>query len=51
MAYTKVVVQTADFDAGKEAAALLAGDTSDGALVTFTGLVRGGGITAMELEH
>ena len=51
MAYTKVVVQTADFDAGKESAALLAGDTADGALVTFTGLVRGGGITAMELEH
>ena len=51
MAYTKVVVQTADFDAGKEAAALLAGDIADGALVTFTGLVRGGGITAMELEH
>ena len=51
MAYTKVVVQTADFDAGKESAALLAGDIADGALVTFTGLVRGGGITAMELEH
>lgn len=51
MAYTKVVVQTADFDAGKESAALLAGDIVDGALVTFTGLVRGGGITAMELEH
>ena len=37
MAYTKVVVQTADFDAGKESAALLAGDIADGALVTFTG--------------
>ena len=39
MAYTKVVVQTSDFDAGQESAALLAGDTADGALVTFTGLV------------
>lgn len=51
MAYTKVVVQAEDFDTAAESAALLAGDTVNGALVSFTGLVRGGDVKAMELEH
>lgn len=51
MPYTKVVVQTADFDVAAESKALLAGDTDDGALVSFIGLVRGGSVCAMELEH
>ena len=43
-----VRVQTEDFDLGAEAAALEAGA---GAVVTFTGVVRGGDVTAMTLEH
>lgn len=43
-----VRVQTGDFDLGVEAAALEAGA---GAVVTFTGIVRGGDVTAMTLEH
>jgi molybdopterin synthase catalytic subunit len=45
-------VQRADFDLGAELAALRAGRTDIGALVSFTGLVRdAGGLRAMELEH
>lgn len=45
-------VQRGDFDLGAELAALRAGRTNVGALVSFTGLVRDtGGLTAMELEH
>ena len=51
MPYTRIAVQTADFDAAAEAKRLLAGDSVNGALVTFTGLVRGGEVLAMELEH
>ncbi len=44
-----------DFDIGAEVKALTAGRTDIGAVVTFTGTVRGEGsgrpITAMELEH
>ena len=47
-----VRVQTEDFDLGAEAAVLEAGA---GAVVTFTGVVRGGpdgdDVTAMALEH
>jgi molybdopterin synthase catalytic subunit len=53
-----VRVQEADFDIGAEVAALAAAGsggeagTDPGAVVTFTGLVRGdGGLTALELEH
>ncbi|MXU66786.1 molybdenum cofactor biosynthesis protein MoaE [Oceanomicrobium pacificus] len=50
-----VRVQEADFDLGTEVARLTSGNTSIGALVTFTGLVRdlGGAdaISALELEH
>ena len=50
-----VRVQTADFDIGQEIAALTAGRTDIGALVTFTGLVRGEArgkqLAAMALEH
>ncbi len=41
-------VQAEAFDAAAEAAALVAGRTDLGALVTFTGLVRD---TALRLEH
>ena len=47
-----VRVQREDFDLGAELAALRAGRTDMGALVSFSGLVRdGGGLAAMELEH
>jgi len=50
-----VRVQREDFDIGAEIAALSAGRSDIGAVVSFTGLVRGGGgdgpISAMELEH
>ncbi|MEX2519950.1 MAG: molybdenum cofactor biosynthesis protein MoaE [Paracoccaceae bacterium] len=41
-------VQEADFDLGAEAEALQLGA---GAVVTFTGVVRGEGVSAMTLEH
>lgn len=50
-----VRVQEADFDIAAEMRALTAGRTDIGAVVTFTGLVRGGaeggGISEMTLEH
>jgi molybdopterin synthase catalytic subunit len=48
-----VRVQRADFDLGAELAALRAGRTDIGALVSFTGLVRDrdGNLTGFELEH
>lgn len=50
-----VRVQAADFDIGAEVRALSAGRTDIGAVVTFTGTVRGGdgdaAITEMMLEH
>ena len=50
-----VRVQRADFDLGAEVRALTAGRTDIGAVVTFTGTVRGrsaaGEISAMTLEH
>lgn len=44
-------VQAEDFDIAAETAALTAGRDDIGAVVTFTGLVRGGDIAAMTLEH
>jgi molybdopterin synthase catalytic subunit len=48
-----VRVQREDFDLGAELAALRAGRTDIGALVSFTGLVRDrdGSLTGFELEH
>ncbi len=49
-----VRVQREDFDTGVEIKRLTAGRTDIGAIVTFTGTVRGGGETAiatMTLEH
>lgn len=50
-----VRVQTADFDAGDEIAALRAGDARVGAVASFIGTVRdvndGRGVTTMTLEH
>ena len=50
-----VRVQLEDFDAGTEVRRMTAGRTDIGAVVTFTGLVRGEAkaqpITAMTLEH
>ncbi len=50
-----VRVQIEDFDIGREVAALTSGSTDIGAVVTFTGVVRGtaGGapIASMTLEH
>ena len=50
-----VRVQREDFDLGAEVKALTAGRDDIGALVTFSGLVRGTAkgqpITSMELEH
>jgi molybdopterin synthase catalytic subunit len=48
----RVVVQEAAFDLGEEARAFAAGASGAGAVVTFTGVVRGdGGMAAMEIEH
>lgn len=46
-----VAVQEADFDVGVEIAALSANDDGAGAVASFVGLVRGGDITDMTLEH
>ncbi len=50
-----VRVQTADFDVGAELTAFTAGRTDIGAVVTFTGLVRGEAngreLRCMTLEH
>jgi molybdopterin synthase catalytic subunit len=46
-----VRVQTVDFDVAAEIAALTSGRDDIGAVVTFSGLVRGGDIRAMTLEH
>ena len=50
-----VRVQSADFDVGQEIAALTAGRSDIGAVVTFTGLVRGEAngkqLGSMTLEH
>lgn len=47
-----VSVQSADFDAGAEIAALSAGDDGAGAVTSFVGLVRHDGeVGAMTLEH
>jgi molybdopterin synthase catalytic subunit len=50
-----VRVQREDFDVGDEVRRLTAGRTDTGAIVTFTGTVRGdsagGGISDMTLEH
>lgn len=49
-----VRVQKDDFDLGEETRKLTVGRTDVGAIVTFTGAVRGGGekqITSMTLEH
>lgn len=48
----RIAVQEAGFDLGDEARAFAAGVTGAGAVVTFTGVVRGdGGMAAMEIEH
>ena len=46
-----VRIQTEDFDAAAELAALTTGRDDIGAVVTFTGLVRGGDIASLTLEH
>ena len=49
-----VRVQREDFDVGAEVERLTAGRTDIGAIVTFTGTVRGGasnGVATMTLEH
>ena len=46
-----VRVQEEDFDPTTELDALSAGRDDIGALVSFTGLVRGGDVSEMELEH
>lgn len=47
----EISVQEADFDVGAEIAALSADDTDAGAVASFVGLVRGGDVAAMTLEH
>ncbi len=52
---TTILLQREDFDAASESAKLARGRTDVGAVVTFTGICRGGdaegGIAAMTLEH
>ena len=51
----RVAIQTADFDLGREVAALRAQDLGVGAVASFVGTMRnnndGAGVSAMELEH
>lgn len=48
----RIVVQEAAFDLGYEARAFATAAAGAGAVVTFTGVVRGdGGMAAMEIEH
>jgi molybdopterin synthase catalytic subunit len=48
----KIAVQEAAFDPGAELNSFSAGHAEMGAIVTFSGLVRGdGGLSAMEIEH
>jgi molybdopterin synthase catalytic subunit len=46
-----VRIQTADFDIAGEIAAIAGGRDDIGAVVTFSGKVRGGDVKAMTLEH
>ncbi len=46
-----ISVQEADFDPGAEIAALAAAGNDPGAVASFVGLVRGGEVRAMTLEH
>src|SRR6185312_14711018 len=49
---TTIRIQTEDFDAGAEIAALTKGNASVGAVASFVGVVRGDdGLTALTLEH
>ncbi len=50
----RIVVQEAPFDLGAEANAFAAGNDANGAIVTFTGVVRDlatGDLDVMEIEH
>jgi molybdopterin synthase catalytic subunit len=47
----EVRVQRADFDPGVEVERLHAGRADVGAVASFVGLVRGGAVAAMTLEH
>ncbi|WP_298850808.1 molybdenum cofactor biosynthesis protein MoaE [uncultured Ruegeria sp.] len=50
----RIAVQEAAFDLGAEANAFAAGDDANGAIVTFTGVVRdlaNGDLDVMEIEH
>jgi len=44
-------LQREDFDAGAEQTGLARGRPDVGAVVCFTGICRGDGISAMTLEH
>ncbi len=48
---TTIRIQKADFDTAREIAALSAGRTDIGAVVTFSGVCRGGDTAALTLEH
>ncbi|WP_170385550.1 molybdenum cofactor biosynthesis protein MoaE [Ruegeria atlantica] len=50
----RIVVQEQEFDLGAEANTFAAGDDANGAIVTFTGVVRdlaSGDLDVMEIEH
>ncbi|WP_109312975.1 molybdenum cofactor biosynthesis protein MoaE [Ruegeria sp. AU67] len=50
----RISVQQEEFDLGAEANAFAAGDDANGAIVTFTGVVRdlaSGDLDVMEIEH
>ena len=50
----RIVVQSEPFDLGKEASAFASGHEDQGAVVTFTGVVRNneaGTLKAMQIEH
>jgi molybdopterin synthase catalytic subunit len=47
----RVAIQREDFELAKECDGLRAADERVGAVCSFVGTVRGGGVTTMELEH
>ncbi len=54
MVKLRISVQEEEFDLGAEASAFAAGDDANGAIVTFTGVVRdlaSGDLDVMEIEH
>lgn len=51
MTRVRIAVQPHEFDVAAELETLVGGDVGMGGVASFTGHVRGGGLTALTLEH